>query len=119
MHFRESISIERKIAITLSRLAIGNSLQMTGDLFGVGLSTSSIIVRECCKVIRIPLKALVFKKPIIIWMKQIVKGFETLYSILFILRAINDSHIPIQAPSHVPVAIIVIRDFIYVYYKGS
>ena len=61
-HLRQSISVERRIAITLARLASGNSLQMVGDLFGVGLSTSSIIVRECCEAIRIHLRPLVFKK---------------------------------------------------------
>ena len=103
-HFRESISVERKIAITLSRLATGNSLQMIGDLFGVGLSTTSIIVRECCKAIRIHLRPLVFKKPTLPWMKEISKGFEALHGIPFILGAIDGSHIPILAPSHDPVA---------------
>jgi len=61
-HLRESIIMERRIAIIFSRLATDNSLQMVGDLFGVGLSTTSIIVRECCEAIRIHLRPLVFKK---------------------------------------------------------
>jgi len=36
-------------------------------------------------------------------MKQIAKGFEALHGILFILGAIDGSHIPIQAPSHDPI----------------
>jgi len=54
-HFRESISVKHRIAIILSRLASRNSLQTIDDLFGVGLSITSIIVRECCEAIRIHL----------------------------------------------------------------
>jgi hypothetical protein len=51
--FRKSITIECRIAITLSQLATGNTLAMIGDLFGIGLSSTSVIVRECCEAIRI------------------------------------------------------------------
>jgi len=73
---------------------------MIGDLFWVGLSITFIIVKGCCEAIKIYLRPLVFKKQTLILMKQIAKGFEALHGILFILRAIDSSYIPIQAPSH-------------------
>jgi len=58
IHLKESISVEHKIAITLFQLATSNSLQIVGDLFRVGLNTTSIILRECCEAIRIHLRPL-------------------------------------------------------------
>jgi hypothetical protein len=54
-HLRENISVECRVAVNLSRLATRNSLRMIGDVYGIGLNTTSIIVRECCEAIRIQL----------------------------------------------------------------
>ena len=59
-YFRDSISVECKVAITLYCLGSGNTLIMIANLFGIGESTTSIIVRECCEAIRILFKPLVF-----------------------------------------------------------
>ena len=77
---------------------------MIVDLFGLGESTTSIIVRECCEAIRIFLKPLVFKNPILVWMKKIVVEFEALHRIPLIIGAIDGNHIPIIAPIHDPVS---------------
>jgi len=77
---------------------------VVGDLFRMGLSTTSIIVRECCNAIMIQFSALVFKKPNPIWMKLIAKGIKALYGISLILRATDSNHIHIVAPSHNQVA---------------
>jgi ABC-type Na+ transport system ATPase subunit NatA len=52
-HLRESISVECRDAVILSRLAIENSLRMIGDVYGIERNTTSIIVRECYETIRI------------------------------------------------------------------
>jgi hypothetical protein len=97
---RESILVKYRIAIILSQLETDNTLMMVGDLFGLGLDTTSEIVKECCKAIRIHLKPLVLKKPILVWMKPIASEFEALHKILYKLGAIDDSHIPIIAPPY-------------------
>jgi hypothetical protein len=51
-HLRESISLETRVAISLSRLSIGNTLQMYGEVYGISRSSASIIVREFCDVIK-------------------------------------------------------------------
>ena len=99
-HLRESINVECRIAVTLSRLATGNSLRMIEDVYGIGLNTTSIIMRECCEAIAIQQQPLVFPKPILTMMKEITSGFEALHDIIFILGPINVSHISILAPSH-------------------
>jgi hypothetical protein len=96
--------VEYRVAVILSRLGTGNTLMMVGDLFGLGLSTTSEIVRKCCKAIRIHLKPLVFKKPTLAQMKQIASEFEALHGIPYILGAIDGSHIPIIAPPYDPVS---------------
>jgi hypothetical protein len=54
-HLKESINVECRDAVILSRLAIENSLRMIEDLYGIERNTTSIIVRECCEAIRIQL----------------------------------------------------------------
>ena len=101
---RDSVSVECRVAITLYRLGSGNTVIMIADLFGLGESTTSIIVRECCEAIRILLKPLVFKRPTLVWMKKIDAEFEALHGIPLIIGAIDGSHIPIIAPSNNPVS---------------
>jgi len=101
-HLRQSIPVECRVAVTLCRLATGNTLMMISDLFGIGVSTTSEIVRECCEAIRIRLKPLVFKKPTLVRMKNIASEFEALHGIPLVIGAIDGSHIPIIAPPHDP-----------------
>ena len=99
-HLRDSILVECRVAIILYLLGSSNTLIMIADLFKLGESKTSIIVRKCCKAIRILLKTLVFNKPTLVWMKKIATKFEALHGILLIIGAINGSHIPIIAPIH-------------------
>jgi hypothetical protein len=55
-HLRESISLETRVAISLSRLSTGNTLQMCGEVYGISRSSASIIVREFCVAIKKHLK---------------------------------------------------------------
>jgi hypothetical protein len=54
------MSISNDFSNNSYRLGTGNTLMMAGDLFGLGLNTTSEIVKECCKATRIHLKQLVF-----------------------------------------------------------
>ena len=61
-HLRDSILVECRVVIILYHLGSGNTLIRIADLFGLGESITSIIVKECCEAIRILLKPLVIKK---------------------------------------------------------
>ena len=74
---------------------------MIGDVYGIGLNTTSTIVKEYCKAIRIHLRSLVFPKPTLARMKEIACAFEALHCIL---GATDGNHMPTLAPSHDPVA---------------
>ena len=99
-YLRDSILVEYRVAIIVYHLESDNTLIMIVDLFGLGGSTTSKIVRKCCEAIRILLKRLVFKKSILVWMKKVAAEFEALHEIQFIIGAIDDSHIPIIVPIH-------------------
>ena len=95
----KSIDVQTRVAVTLSRLATGNTLSMIGDLYGIAQSTTSIIVRECCKAIKKHLLPRVIEKLSPQNMKTRAAEFESLQGIPYIIGAIDGSHIPIIAPS--------------------
>jgi hypothetical protein len=58
-HFYESsVDVESHIAVTLHRLTTRNTLSTIADLYGIGESTASVIVQECCGAIKYHLKPL-------------------------------------------------------------
>ena len=59
----KSINVEHKIANSFSWVTNDNELQMVGDLFGVGLNTTFIIVRHYYENNKIHLRPLIFKIP--------------------------------------------------------
>ena len=73
---RDSISVETRVAVTISRLGTGNTLVMIADLFKIGVSTASEIVRECCEAIRIHLRPLVFKNRLWQESKQLLQNLK-------------------------------------------
>jgi len=80
-------------------LGSGDTLHTLADLYGISRQCALIIVRNTCEGIKKLLEALVFQKPTLRKMKQIIAEFESLYGIPYILGAIDGSHIPIIAPS--------------------
>ena len=53
---KKTISIESRIAMSLQRLGIGNTLCTIGEAYGVAENTISEIVRIFCKLIRVHLQ---------------------------------------------------------------
>ncbi len=41
-----SVDVETRVVVTLARFAIGNTLSMIGDLYGIVESTTSVIIQE-------------------------------------------------------------------------
>jgi hypothetical protein len=55
-NMRACIPMETRVAITLSRWESGNTLLACGEIYGVGIGTTSIIVREGFAAIKTLLK---------------------------------------------------------------
>ena len=98
-HMTKSIDVETRLAVILPRLATSNTLSMIGDLYGLGICTTFVIVRECCKAIKDHLLPIVIEKSTPENMKRRAAEFESLHGIPYVIGAIDGSHIPIIAPS--------------------
>ena len=92
------IDIEIQVVVTLTRLSTGNTLRMYGEIYGLAESTTSIIIREYCKAIKVLVKPLVFPKFNKERIQIIVSEFEKLRNILYIIGVVDGSHVPIIAP---------------------
>lgn len=96
--FRNSISVEIKIAILLTNLGFGNGKLLIGDLYGVVECTISKIVREFCKVVRQHLQWIFVHMPSESQFRVLTRKFEALHGIPYIVGAIDGSHIVALAP---------------------
>ena len=92
------IDVEIQVAVTLSRLSIGNTLRMYGEIYGLAQPTTFVIVKNCCEAIKILLKPLVLQKLTKSQIQTIASEFEEVRAIQYIIGAINGSHVPIIAP---------------------
>jgi hypothetical protein len=97
-HMNQIVDVETRAAITLIRLAAGNTLSTIADLYGVAESTISVITRDCCEAMKIHLKPLVFEKLTKERIEIISQDFENLHGIPYIMDAIDGSYIPIAVP---------------------
>ena len=74
---RRPISVERRVAMTLWRLATNSDYRTIGHLFGVAKCTACVIVNEVCDVIMETL----FKRYISIPhddnLNEVIEGFES------------------------------------------
>jgi hypothetical protein len=97
------IDVQTQVAVTLHRLATGNTLSTIGDLYGISENVASVIVRECCQAMVLHLKPMVIEPLTRERIISISQEFERLRGISYIIGAIDGNHIPIIAPSKDPV----------------
>lgn len=95
-----SVYVESCIAAILHRLAIRNTLSIIVDLYGIGESTTSVIVQECYEAIKFHLKPLTIDILTKEWITANSKEFEALHGIPYNIGAIDGSSIPITTPIH-------------------
>ena len=97
--FRNAISTERRVAITLWCLATPTEYRTIAHLFGVSRAAVCLIVQETCEVIVRDLMASYITFPTGDDMKKVVDGFETRWGFPQCVGAIDGTHIPIAAPA--------------------
>ena len=96
--FRQSISVQARIAITLWRLATNIEYRTLAELFGVGRSTVGEIVLETCKVIAEQLLPKYIQVANNDRLREIVDGFSLRWGFPQTVRVIDGTHIPIIKP---------------------
>ena len=90
---------------------------MCREVYRIAKSTTSRIVREFCVAIRVHLKAIVIENPTTRKIIRMVREFEELHKIPYVIRAINGSHIPIIAPPLDPTSYYCQKIFTQPYFK--
>ena len=96
--FREPVSVEQRIAVTVWKLATNAEYRTLAALFGLGRSTVGRIVIETCDAIATHLLSKYVSVPAGNKLKEIVKGFETCLGFPQAAGAIDGTHIVIIRP---------------------
>ena len=95
---RDPISVEKRVAVTLWKLATNVEYRTISNLFGIGLSTVCTIVVETCSVIAKRLMKKYVTIPQGDMLKEVVEGFESCWGFPQAMGAVDGSHIPIIRP---------------------
>ena len=99
---RPAIAVEKRVAITLWRLATNCEYRTIGHLFGVACGTVCVIVNEVCQAIARNLTKKYIKIPRGRQLTDTVEKFESKFNFPQCFGAIDGSHIPIIAPTDCP-----------------
>ena len=95
---RFAIPVQVKVAVSIIRLASGNSMQCIVDLYKIGLSSSQQAISQFCGAIKKILLRKFISWPGPATMDRYVQEFQDLHQIPYVVGAIDGSHIPIIAP---------------------
>ena len=96
---RRAISVEKRVAVALWRLATNVEYRSIGHLFGISRSTACVIVHEVCSAINTVLTPIYIKIPTEQQLKETIDLFEKKWGFPQCAGAIDGSHIPIIAPT--------------------
>ena len=97
--FRQPVSVEERVAVTIWRLATNIEYRTIGALFGLGRSTVGEIVLDTCEFIVVHLLPKYVRVPRNETLREIVDGFEHKWEFPQTVGAIDGTHIPILRPS--------------------
>ena len=102
-HWREPISVEKKVVVTLFKLMHGVPIPLVADKAALGKSTVSEILRQVCSAISVNFGHLV-AWPVGRRLVRIASAFQTKQAMPNCIGAIDGSHIYIASPSNTIVA---------------
>ena len=95
---RKAIPVEKRVAITLWRLASNADYRTIGHLFGVSKGYVCVINKEVCMAITTILAPKYIQIPSGNNLKEVINGFEHKWGFPQCGGVIDGSHIPIIAP---------------------
>ena len=96
--FRNPVTVEQRIAVTIWRLATNVELRTISALFGLGQSTVGKIVNETCKAITTHLLNKFVRIPEGQRLDEDIEGFEHRRGFPQAVGAVDGTHIPIICP---------------------
>ena len=98
-NMRKAISVRRRVAISLWRLATNADYRTVGHLFGVSQASVCDIINEFCTVVSDVLLQKFIKVPVGEELDNNIKKFKDKWGFPQCVGAIDGSHIPIKAPT--------------------
>nr|XP_033932532.1 protein ALP1-like [Pseudochaenichthys georgianus] len=101
-NYRRCLSIKKRVAIALWKLATGGEYRTISHLFGVGLSTVFLCVQDFCRATMEVLLPLHIKFPDVEKLVEMATFFNNSWRAPQCVGAIDGSHIPILEPENYP-----------------
>jgi len=95
---RFAVLIQVKVAVSISRLTIGNSMQNIADLYKIGLSTSQFAVFLFNAAVKSILLRKFLRWPSPTVMEKFAQEFQDIHSIPYVITDVDGFHILIVAP---------------------
>lgn len=99
---RQAVSVEKRIAIALWRMATNVEFRTISSLFGVGRSSACKITHDVALAIKLELGNEFIQFPAGEQLQNVVNGFEERWGFPQVGGAIDGTHIPITAPQEFP-----------------
>ena len=97
-NFRDPISVEARVAVTIWRLATNTEYRTIAALFGIGRSTVGEIVLDTCEAMNDHLMEKYIHVPQNERLREVVNGFNNRWGFPQTVGAIDGTHIPILCP---------------------
>ena len=97
-NMRLAVPVQVKVAVSITRLATGNSMQCIADLYKIGLSTSQLAVSQFTRAVKSVLLKTYIRWPTVSVMEKFAEEFQDIHGIPYVVGAVDGSHIPIVAP---------------------
>ena len=97
-NWRESISAEERLAVTLRYLGHGDSMTLLSLTYRIGHSTVCKIIRETTRVIWDELQPDFLPKPTVESFEETERGFRERWQVPSAVGAIDGKHVRIQCP---------------------
>ena len=97
-NMRLAVPVQVKVAVSITRLATGNSMQCIADLYKIGLSTSQLAVSQFTRAVKSVLLKTYIRWPTVSVMEKFAEEFQDIHDIPYVVGAVDGSHISIVAP---------------------
>ena len=96
--FRQAISVRKRVAVALWRMATNSDYRTIGHLFGISKASVCLIADEFCNAVVDILQPKYIKIPVDEELDRVVNDFKYKWGFPQCVDAIDGSHIPVKAP---------------------